>query len=115
MNVNHGTRTIYLECLRENASNMRREHEDLSDRISCALEKSRASIVSIENMNIELRKMKETVHNALNNISRNGSDETYEINKACRELMTTLVDTVADHDLDTPFDSETYSNIFSEL
>ncbi|XP_017122919.1 uncharacterized protein LOC108143180 [Drosophila elegans] len=61
-------RSMFLNCLRENASNMRLEHEDLGRRIAISLANSRKTLANIENMNLELQKMKITIHDALNTI-----------------------------------------------
>ncbi|XP_017040309.1 uncharacterized protein LOC108087457 [Drosophila ficusphila] len=92
MGMSVSVRTMFLNCLRENAANMRREHVDLGNRIAIALEKSRASLVSIEMMNLELRRMKESVHNVITNMRGN----------------------IADSDLDVELDFKTVSQKYSE-
>jgi len=62
-------RSIWLQCLRENATNMRLEHEDLGRRIAVSLASSQKALVDIENLNQELLKMKDTIHNAISNVN----------------------------------------------
>ncbi|XP_052848516.1 uncharacterized protein LOC128259921 [Drosophila gunungcola] len=101
-------RSMFLNCLRENASNMRLEHEDLGRRIAISLANSRKTLANIENMNLELQKMKETIHDALNTIRR---DATYE-NKSCRMLLNILFIVVAEFDLEAKLDPKIVTRMF---
>ncbi|XP_016994455.2 uncharacterized protein [Drosophila takahashii] len=104
-------RSIFLGCLRENATNMRQEHEDLGRRIAISLANSRKTLANIESMNIELQKMKETIHNAINNIRR---DANYE-NKSCRLLVNILFIVVEEFGLDANLNPENVSRMFLEV
>lgn len=106
-------RAMVLECLRENATNMRVEHEDLGRRISIALEKSRESLACIENMNMELRKMKETVLSSLGNLN-SLPDSELEIKSTVRRLLNRLSATVADYSLDYEFSPEIIEILLGE-
>ncbi|XP_016990425.2 uncharacterized protein LOC108052535 [Drosophila rhopaloa] len=101
-------RSMFLDCLRENAANMRLEHEDLGRRIAISLANSRKTLANIESMNLELQKMKETIHNALNNIQK---DATYE-NKSCRMLLRILVIVVNEFDLEAELDPKIVTRMF---
>ncbi|XP_037720443.1 uncharacterized protein LOC119553862 [Drosophila subpulchrella] len=103
-------RSIFLGCLRENATNMRREHEDLGRRIAVSLANSRRTLANIENMNHELQKMKETIHNALNNIRR---DADYE-NKSCQLLLSILCIVVDEFGLEAKLNPKIVSQMFIE-
>jgi len=103
-------RSIFLGCLRENATNMRREHEDLGRRIAISLANSRRTLANIENMNQELQKMKETIHNALNNIRR---DADYE-NKSCQLLLSILCIVVDEFGVDAKLNPKIVSQMFIE-
>ncbi|EDX10458.1 GD14499 [Drosophila simulans] len=86
------TRSIWLECLRENAINMRLEHEDLGRRIAVSLASSQKALLDIDNLNQELTKMKDTIHNAISNVLG------YE-NKCCELLLDILIKIVENNDL----------------
>nr|XP_016934352.1 uncharacterized protein LOC108013166 [Drosophila suzukii] len=103
-------RSIFLGCLRENATNMRREHEDLGRRIAISLANSRRTLANIENMNQELQKMKETIHNALNNIRR---DADYE-NKSCQLLLSILCIVVDEFGVEAKLNPKIVSQMFIE-
>lgn len=107
-------RAMVLECLRENATNMRIEHEDLGRRISIALEKSRESLACIENMNMELRKMKETVLTSLGNLNEPEPDSEFEIKSTVSRLLNRLSATVADYSLDYEFSPEIITILLGE-
>ncbi|XP_030386165.1 uncharacterized protein LOC115632988 [Scaptodrosophila lebanonensis] len=61
-------RIMMLGCMRENATNMRLEHQNLRDRIQNALERARASLVTIESLTEKLKEMKQTVQTALDRL-----------------------------------------------
>ncbi|KAH8363994.1 hypothetical protein KR084_001182, partial [Drosophila pseudotakahashii] len=104
-------RSIFLGCLRENATNMRLEHEDLGRRIAISLANSRKTLVNIEKMNFELQKMKETINNALKNIRRDANFE----NRSCRLLMNILFIVVEEFGLDAKLNPKNVSQMFLEL
>lgn len=54
-----------LDCLRENATNMRIEQQRIRDRISAAIVQARINLYQIRKLNDELNEMKESVGNAL--------------------------------------------------
>lgn len=54
-----------LDCLRENATNMRIEQQRIRDRISAAIVQARINLYQIRKLNDELNQMKESVGNAL--------------------------------------------------
>ncbi|XP_016965953.1 uncharacterized protein LOC108035072 [Drosophila biarmipes] len=110
MGRNVAVRSIFLNCLRENATNMRREHEDLGRRIAISLANSRRTLANIENMNHELQKMKETIHNALNNIRRDANFE----NKSCRLLMSILFIVVDEFGVEAKLNPKIVSQMFLE-
>lgn len=56
---------IILECLRENSTNTRIEHQEIQSRISTAILEARLNILQIRQLNKELTEMKETVENVL--------------------------------------------------
>lgn len=58
-------RLVLLECLRENATNMRIEQQAIRDRISIAIDKARRNLSHIRRLNDELIQMKLTVENAM--------------------------------------------------
>lgn len=58
-------RLIILECLRENSTNMRIEHQGIRDRISAAIDQARLNLLHIRRLNEELKEMKVTVENTL--------------------------------------------------
>lgn len=54
-----------LDCLRENATNMRIEQQRIRDRISAAIVQARINLYQIRKLNDELNEMKESVGSAL--------------------------------------------------
>ncbi|XP_022211322.2 uncharacterized protein LOC111066779 [Drosophila obscura] len=84
-------RCMLLECLRENAANMRIEHQALCDRISIALQTSRESLRRIEAMNHQLQEIKVTVHNALASISE---PEPADVEIVVRDIYNIMADNV---------------------
>ncbi|KMY99611.1 uncharacterized protein LOC27206296 [Drosophila simulans] len=102
------TRSIWLECLRENAINMRLEHEDLGRRIAVSLASSQKALLDIDNLNQELTKMKDTIHNAISNVLG------YE-NKCCELLLDILIKIVENNDLNAELNPNMISKTFLEL
>ncbi|XP_039489308.1 uncharacterized protein LOC120450382 [Drosophila santomea] len=101
-------RSIWLECLRENATNMRLEHEDLGRRIAVSLASSQKALLDIENLNQDLLKMKDTIQNAITDIM------CYE-KKSCELLLEILIRIVESNDLDAQLNPKMVSNMFLEL
>jgi len=101
-------RSIWLQCLRENATNMRLEHEDLGRRIAVSLASSQKALVDIENLNQELLKMKDTIHNAISNVMG------YE-KKCCELLLEILIKIVENNDLDAELNPKMISKAFLDL
>ncbi|KAH8369567.1 hypothetical protein KR093_000197, partial [Drosophila rubida] len=58
-------RLLVLECLKENAANMRTEQQQVRESISNALLRARNSLASIRALSSELREMKAAVESAL--------------------------------------------------
>ncbi|KAH8264779.1 hypothetical protein KR038_000762, partial [Drosophila bunnanda] len=87
MNSNPAYRSVVLDCLRDNASNMRKEHQDLARRIDIALEHSRANLLQVEKLNLELQKMNITVSDTMLNISK-GTAYTKVV---CENLLNNLI------------------------
>ncbi|XP_017068228.1 uncharacterized protein LOC108105944 [Drosophila eugracilis] len=111
MNENRtlATRSILLECLRENATNMRVEHEDLGRRIAISLAASRKTLELIENMNVELEQMKHTIQNAINNVRRHEYCED-----PCQRLLEILFLVVEKFDSDGKLNSKIVSQMYIE-
>ncbi|XP_043649647.1 uncharacterized protein LOC122617737 [Drosophila teissieri] len=101
-------RYIWIECLRENATNMRLEHEDLGRRIAVSLASSQKALLDIENLNQDLLKMKDTIQNAITDIM------CYE-KKSCELLLEILFRMIESNDLDAQLNPEMVSNMFLEL
>ncbi|KAH8234820.1 hypothetical protein KR032_003748 [Drosophila birchii] len=89
MNSSPAYRSVVLDCLRENARNMREDHRDLARRISIALEHSRANLLNIEKINLELQKMKVTVNDTMKNI--HGTTNTEYAKDECKNLLSNLI------------------------
>ncbi|KAH8293872.1 hypothetical protein KR054_005875 [Drosophila jambulina] len=89
MNSNPAYRSVVLDCLRENACNMRQEHQDLASRISIALEHSRTNLLNVEKLNLELQKMKVTVSDAMLNIC--GAKANVYTKVVCENLLSHLI------------------------
>ncbi|KAH8404538.1 hypothetical protein KR222_011847 [Zaprionus bogoriensis] len=62
---NTENRLIVLECLRENATNMRIEHQEIRERIATAIVQARHNLLHIRRLNDELNEMKALVENSL--------------------------------------------------
>ncbi|XP_034658374.1 uncharacterized protein LOC117895086 [Drosophila subobscura] len=105
MSMNTSYRCMILECLRENAANMRIEHQALCDRIRIALQTSRESLRRIENMNHQLQEIKVTVHNALASISQ---PEPADVKYVVRDIYNVLADNVAALLSNSVFESVTH-------
>lgn len=58
-------RLNFLDCLRENATNMRIEQQKIRDRITAAIVQARINLSQIRKLNEELHEMQESVGNAL--------------------------------------------------
>ncbi|EDV51772.1 uncharacterized protein LOC6545739 [Drosophila erecta] len=101
-------RSIWMECLRENATNMRLEHEDLARRISASLASSQKALLDIEVLNNELLKLKYTINSAIVDIM------CYE-NKSCEFLLEILIKIVDTNDLDAQLNPNMISTTFLDL
>ncbi|XP_017019506.1 uncharacterized protein [Drosophila kikkawai] len=97
MNSSPAYRSVVLECLRENASNMREEHQNLATRINIALAHSRANLLSVEKINQELKKMKVTVNEAILDIR--GTKGTEYMKVVCGNILSNLINATVEFNM----------------
>ncbi|KAH8270239.1 hypothetical protein KR018_006170 [Drosophila ironensis] len=86
---------MHLECVRDNNANMRREHEELANRVSIALNNSRLTLLHIQELNAQLQDMKGTIENALNNIHQPADEGPAEPDTSAQDLYEHLVNLIS--------------------